>query len=119
MTSMIEVRIAAWKEEQFGRVRAEGVAEGVAQGRAEGVAQGRAEGVAQGRAEGVSHERTILSRLAARRFGVVAGRAVAEAVAEVDDAANLERIGDLIVDCPTEERFLPALASDTGREEVP
>ena len=101
MTSMIEVRIAAWKEEQFGRVRAEGVA------------QGRAEGVA----EGVSHERMMLSRLAARRFGVAAGRAVAEAVAEVDDAADLERIGDLIVDCPTEERFLLALAGVSGRQE--
>ena len=97
MTSMIEVRFAAWKEEQFGRARAEGVA--------------------QGRAEG---ERTMLSRQAARRFGVVAGRAVAEAVAEVDDEADLERIGDLIVDCPTEERFLLALAGVTGsREFVP
>ena len=94
MTSMIEVRFAAWKEEQFGRARAEGVA--------------------QGRAEG---ERTMLSRQAARRFGVVAGRAVAEAVAEVDDAADLERIGDLIVDCPTEERFLLALAGVTGSQE--
>ena len=109
MTSMIEVRIAAWKEEQFGRARAEGVA----QGRAEGVAQGRAEGVA----EGLSHERTMLSRQAARRFGVVAGRAVAGAVAEVDDAADLERIGDLIVDCPTEERFLLALAGVSGSQE--
>ena len=94
MTSMIEVRFAAWKEEQFGRVRAEGVA--------------------QGRAEG---ERTMLSRQAARRFGVVAGRAVAEAVAEMDDAADLERVGDLIVDCPTEERFLLALANIPIRQE--
>ncbi len=113
MTSMIEARIAAWKEEHFGRARAEGVAEGVAQGRAEGVAQGRAEGVA----EGLSHERTMLSRLAARRFGAAAGRAVAEAVAEVGDAADLERIGDLIVDCPTEDRLLLALADVAGRRE--
>ena len=121
MTSMIEVRFAAWKEEHFGRVRAEGVAqgraEGVAQGRAEGVAQGRAEGAAKGRAEGLSHERAMLSRQAARRFGAAAGRAVAEAVAEVDDAADLERIGDLIVDCPTEERFLRALAGVSGSQE--
>ena len=105
MTSMIEVRFAAWKEEQFGRARAEGVAEGVAQGRAEGVA------------EGVSHERMMLSRLAARRFGVAAGHAVAEAVAEVDEPADLERIGDLIVDCPTAERFLLALADVRSRPE--
>ena len=109
MTSMIEVRFAAWKEEQFGRARAEGVAEGVAQGRAEGVA------------EGVSHERMMLSRLAARRFGVAAGRAVAEAAAEaaaeVEETEDLERIGDLIVDCPTEERFLLALAGVSGRQE--
>ena len=114
MTSMIEVRFAAWKEEQFGRARAEGVA----QGRAEGVAKGRAEGAAKGRAEGLSHERTMLSRQAARRFGVAAGRAVAEAVAEMDEPVELERIGDLIVDCPTGERFLLALASDTGQPEL-
>ena len=95
MTSMIEVRFAAWKEEQFGRARAEGVA--------------------QGRAEG---ERAMLSRQAARRFGVAAGRAVAEAVAEMDEPVELERIGDLIVDCPTGERFLLALASDTGQPEL-
>ncbi len=105
MTSMIEVRFAAWKEEHFGRARAEGVAEGVAQGRAEGVA------------EGLSHERTMLSRLAARRFGAAAGRAVAEAVADVGEPADLERIGDLIVDCPTEDRLLLALADVAGRRE--
>ena len=110
MTSMIEVRFAAWKEEHFGRARAEGVA----QGHAQGVVQGHAQGVA----EGLRHERTMLSRQAARRFGAPAGRAVAEAVAEVEEPAVLERIGDLIVDCPTEERFLLALASDTGREEL-
>ena len=121
MTSMIEVRIAAWKEEHFGRARAEGVAqgraEGVAQGRAEGVAQGRVEGAAKGRAEGLSHERAMLSRQAARRFGVVAGCAVTAAVAEMDEPAALERIGDLIVDCPTGERFRLALAGDTGQPE--
>ena len=98
MTSMIEVRFAAWKEEHFGRARAEGVAEGVA--------------------ESVSRLRTMFSRQAARRFGAAAGRAVAEAVAELDEPADLERIGDLIVDCPTEERFLLALASDTGQPEL-
>ena len=93
MTSMIEVRIAAWKEEQFGRVRAEGVA------------------------EGLSHQRAMLSRQAARRFGAAASGAVAEAVAEVEETATLERIGDLIVDCPTGERFLLALADVAGRQE--
>ena len=93
MTSMVEVRITAWKEELFGRARAEGVA------------------------EALSHQRAMLSRMAARRFGAAAGRAVAEAVAEMEEAAALERIGDLIVDCPTGERFLLALASDTGRQE--
>ena len=98
MTSMIEVRFAAWKEEHFGRARAEGVA------------QGRAEGVAEG-------ERTMLSRQAARRFGAAAGRAVAEAAAEVEETEDLERIGDLIVDCSTEEGFLLALADVPSRQE--
>ena len=97
MTSMIEVRFAAWKEEHFGRARAEGVAEGVA--------------------ESVSRLRTMFSRQAARRFGAAAGRAVAEAVAEMDEPADLERIGDLIVDCSTEEGFLLALADVPSRQE--
>ena len=101
MTSMIEVRFAAWKEEHFGRARAEGVA------------QGRAEGLA----ESVSRLRTMFSRQAARRFGAAAGRAVAEAVAEMDEPADLERIGDLIVDCSTEEGFLLALADVPSRQE--
>ena len=121
MTSMIEVRFAAWKEEHFGRARAEGLAEGVAQGRAKGVAEGRAEGVAQGRAEGVAeglrHQRAVLSRQATRRFGAAAGRAVAEAVAEMDEPVNLERIGDLIVDCPSARPFLLGLAEVAGRQE--
>ena len=93
MTSMVEVRITAWKEELFGRARAEGVA------------------------EALSHQRAMLSRQAARRFGAAAGRAVAEAIAEMEEPADLERLGDLIVDCPTGELLLLALASDTGRQE--
>ena len=106
MTSMVEARFAAWKEENFGRVRAEGVE----QGRAEGVERGHAEGVA----EGVGRQRAMLSRLATRRFGADAGQAVAAAVAGVEDEATLERVGDLIVDCPTGERLRDALAGVVG-----
>ena len=84
----------------------------VAKAREEARAEVRAE-AAKARAEALSQQRALLSRQAARRFGDEAGRAVAEALADAEDPAALERIGDLVVDCPTGERLLDALA-DVG-----
>ena len=76
---------------------------------AEGVLRGRAEGRTEGRAEGTAHERAMLARLAARRFGSGFGRRLGAALRDVSDPVELDRIGDLIVDCATGEELLDGL----------
>ena len=72
----------------------------------EGRRQGVSEGVLEGRRQGVSHERTLLRRLAARRFGVAAGDALAGLLANVEDVERLADVGDLVVDCASAEELL-------------
>jgi hypothetical protein len=69
----------------------------------------REQHLAEGRAEGTAHERAMLARLAARRFGAVVGRRLGTALREVSDPVELDRIGDLIVDCATGEELLDGL----------
>ena len=68
-----------------------------------------AEGVLRGRAEGTAHERAMLARQAARRFGAGFGRRLGAVLREVSDPVELDRIGDLIVDCATGEELLDGL----------
>ena len=83
------------------RVRAESHAEGRAEGRVEGRVEGRAEGRVEGRAEGraAGHagQRTLLCRLAARRFGAGTSERLADLIARVEDPARLAEIGEWIV----------------------
>ena len=87
------------------RLREQHIAEGVQRGRTEGRTEGRAEG----RAEGTAHERAMLARLAARRFGAGFGRRLGAVLREVSDPVELDRIGNLIVDCATGEELLDGL----------
>ena len=73
------------------------------------MAQHLAEGVLRGRAEGTAHERAMLARLAGRRFGAGFGRRLSAALRQVSDPVELDRIGDLIVDCATGEELLDGL----------
>ena len=103
--TMLEETVQEWTREWVEQGRAEGVeqgrAEGVEQGRAEGVEQGRAEGVEQGRAEGVEQERTLLCRLATRKFDATSGEGLSAALAGVTDPDRLAQVGDWIIECET------------------
>ena len=55
---------------------------------------------------GFEHERSLLARLASRRFGDAAGRRLGAWLASVSDPAVFDKVGDLIVDCATGEEFL-------------
>ena len=70
---------------------------------AERMTQWRQEALDEGRRQGVSHE---LQRLAARRFGVAAGEALAGLLANVEDVERLAEVGDLVVDCASAEELL-------------
>ncbi len=86
------------------------LAERVTQWRQEALDEGRRLGVSEGRrlgvSEGMSHERALLRRLAARRFGVATGDALAALLANEEDVERLAEVGDLVVDCPSGEDLL-------------
>ena len=72
----------------------------------EGRRQGMSEGRRQGVSEGISHERTLLRRLAAGRFGVATGNALARLLANEEDVERLAEVGDLVVACASAEELL-------------
>ena len=62
-----------------------------------------AEGERKGRVEG---ERAMLRRVAARRFGMATGDALAALLGEATDVRRLNSIGDLVVDCASADELL-------------
>ena len=72
----------------------------------EGRRQGRRQGVSEGRRQGVSHERALLRRQAARRFGAEAGDALAALLANEEDAERLAQVGELVVGCASATELL-------------
>ena len=75
--------------------------ERVAQWPKEWLAQGREEG----REEGLEHERALLCRQAASRFGADTSRLLSAALARVADPDRLADIGEWLVRCETGEEF--------------
>ena len=79
------------------------------QSRAEGVRQGRAEGIRQGRAAGVrqglDHERELLRRQAALRFGVDTAEPLSGMLDGITDPDRLAEVGEWIVRCNAESEF--------------
>ena len=69
----------------------------------------RRELLAEGRRDGLAHERALLVRQAARRFGADTGRRLEALLKAVEDPDRLERVGDLIVDSETGEQLLGGL----------
>ena len=77
------------------------------EGRRKGWREGRQEGQRKGRQEGRQEgRREVLCNLASRRFGAATGTELAALLAGVEDDAELERIGTLIIDCDSGPDFL-------------
>ena len=70
---------------------------------AEAITEWRRKAVAEGTSEG---RRTLLRRLATRRYGLEAGDEFGRLLAEEDDADRLELAGDLVIDCASAEELL-------------
>ena len=79
-----------------------GLAETVTQWRREALDEGRQ----QGMSEALSHERALLRRQAARRFGVRVGDELAALLANEEDVERLAAVGDLVIDCTSPEDLL-------------
>ena len=54
----------------------------------------------------MSHERALLRRQAAGRFGVATGDALAALMANEEDVERLAKVGDLVVKCASAEDLL-------------
>ena len=92
--TVIEARAREWPQEWL------------EEGRAKGIQEGRAEGIEVGIERG---QRALICRQASKRFGTLAGKRLAAALADVSDPLRLEAVGDLVVDCATEAELLGAL----------
>ena len=64
------------------------------------------EGRREGRRETLQEERALLCSQARLRFGAAVGTELADVLANVEDGAELTRIGTLIIDCNTGPDFL-------------
>ena len=91
---MLAETVTQWRREALDEGRRQGMSEGMSKGRRQGVS------------EGMSHERALLGRLAARRFGTAAGDALTALLANEEEAERLARVGDLVVDCTSAEELL-------------
>ena len=76
------------------------------EGREQGVEQGREQGVEQGVEQGREHERALLRRQAASRFGEETAERLSGMLAHVADWDALAEIGDWLVRCETGGEFL-------------
>ena len=81
--------------------------EAIDEGRRQGVSEGRRQGMSEGRRQGMSEgERALLRRLAAGRFGIATGNALATLLASEEDVERLAEVGDLVVACTSAEELL-------------
>ena len=94
------------------------VREGVEKGLRQGLEQGLEQGFERGRKEGLAHERALLRRMAASRFGMDTAERLSEALAAVADPERLAEVGEWLVRCETGREFLARVArtsTEAGR----
>ena len=105
MRSMLAENVQEWTREW------------VAQGRKEGREEGREEGIETGIERGRAEERSLLCRLAARKFDASAAEQLADALAGVDDPARLAQVGEWIIECETAVDLMArVLEAETGAD---
>ena len=121
--------LADWGQEILGRVAPEGeqlpakmtlrevsmtVVERVSEwpkqwareGREQGMREGLEQGIEQGFERGLAHERALLRRMAASRFGADTAERLSEVLADIADPERLAEVGEWLVRCDTGGEFL-------------
>ena len=83
----------------------------------ERVSQWPAQWIREGMAQGLEHERALLRRMAASRFGETAAERLSATLARITDPERLSDIGDWLVRCDTEEEFLHRAGSASDEME--
>ena len=98
----LEERLAEWPKQWL--------RQGIEQGIKQGVEQGMREGVEQG----LEHERALLRRLAASRFGVETAERLSGVLAGIADPEGLAEVGEWLVRCETGGEFLARVDPAAG-----
>ena len=99
---------------RFDEWEAEFLHEGRQQGREEGREAGLEEGRTAGLEEGWAAERSLLRRLAARRFDAATAEALFGMLTGVRDAERFAVVGEFIVDCATGRELLDRVRQTDG-----
>ena len=94
----LEERVAQWPKQWF----REGREQGLEQGLERGLEQGREEGLE----EGLAHERALLVRMAATRFGPEIGERLSGVLAGIADPEGLAEVGERLVRSETGDELL-------------
>ena len=110
----LEERLAEWPKQWLREGREQGMREGVEQGKREGIEQGVREGIEQG----LEHERALLRRQVASRFGAQTAERLSGVLARIADPEALAEVGEWLVRCETGSEFLARVdpaANDANR----
>ena len=75
------------------------------------------EGLERGREQGLEHERALLRRQAASRFGAATAEGVSGTLACIADPERLAEVGEWLVRCDTGEEFLARVGSVTAEKD--
>ena len=76
------------------------------EGREQGIREGIEQGIEQGVERGLEHERALLRRLAASRFGAETAERLSGVLAGIADPEGLAEVGEWLVRCGTGGEFL-------------
>ena len=107
-----------WEEMQMTLVEraAEWPKQWFREGRKEGREEGRKEGREEVREEGLAHERALLRRMAASRFGADTADRLSGMLAGISDPERLAEVGEWLVRCDSGEEFLARVESHGPRD---
>ena len=111
MASTLGERIDEYVEEKIAKGIAERTAERHKQGLAQGLERGREEALERG----LRHERAMLSRQAARKFGAGTATRLEALLERIDDPERFVRIGEDVIDCATGAELLARVEGAAGR----
>ena len=93
------------------KARTEGREQGHREGHEHGMREGMMQGREQGLEQGLAHERTLLRRMAASRFGTDTAERLGAVLAGIPDPERLAGVGERLVRCETGDAFLSRVAA--------
>ena len=106
----LQERLREWPAQWMQEGREQGLEQGRKQGLEQGLERGLEQGLERGLEQGLEHERALLCRMAALRFGAETSERLAALLANIADPDQLADIGDRLVQCRADDEFLAQVA---------